>query len=241
MSDDRSQNQVHLKRRNQLVLDHLYLIKQLLQRLLVKVPNSLGKDDLIGVASIGLLDAANRFDETLGVKFSSYAQKRIRGAIYDELRRHSLGGQRICKQAKEIERCIARKERETGKVPKDVDIAKELNISTSELQNRYQDIAGSYLIYIDAEQNQEFVFSTDSDWLHSNLEDKLLIQEKKQKLIEAIKRLGTKEQFVLNLYYYQELSLKEIASILSISESRVSQIHSKALIKLRGLTQESFS
>ena len=119
MSDNGLQNQSRLKQRNQLVLDHLHLIKHILYRLLVKVPNSLGKEDLMGVGALGLLDAANRFDETQGVKFASFAQKRIRGAIYDELRRHSLGGQRICKLAKDIEKCISKKQNETGKVPTD--------------------------------------------------------------------------------------------------------------------------
>ena len=222
-----------ISERNNLVIEHRYLVPFIVSRLTIKLPNSLDKADVISTGTWGLLEAANRYQAHKNILFKHFAIRRIKGAIYDLLRAQSFGGQRICKMSKTIQKAIASIEEKSLKPATDAQIANYLSISIKELNARYTEINLSYLVHIDEQDSEESYIRHVGSSDRVGLEDAYEYQTVKQTLAQHIRALPKNEQLVLSLYYYQELTLKEISYILSLSESRISQIHSKALLKLR--------
>lgn len=223
---------------DELVMSHLYLVKFVVNRLTMNLPPGVTRDDLYAIGSMGLIDAAKKFDQSKGVLFKTYSVTRIRGAILDELRRYTLGGQALCRKARLIEQAMkVIRQRNNSATASDEDLAKELGISVNKLQKMMTEVSRSFLISLD-----EPTYNDDSTSQFSDtIEDKRLLtpelfsekNERKVILKQIIQELPEQEKKVLILYYYEELTLREIGDIMSVSESRISQIHTKAVLRLR--------
>jgi len=228
-----------LRVRNSLVVSHVHLVKYVVNRMTLSLPPGISREDLISIGSWGLIDAANKFDESKGVLFKTYAITRIRGSILDELRRNSLGGQTLCRKARSLEKGIqAVEQQKSGQPATDEEVAKEMGISLAKLRSLYAEVARSFLVSLDDSTFND----DDGDTFADTLQDKrspdpLALTEKqelKEAVLSSIKSMPEQEKKVLTLYYYDELTFKEIGFILSVSESRVSQIHTKAILRMKG-------
>ncbi|MCB5251080.1 MAG: FliA/WhiG family RNA polymerase sigma factor, partial [Candidatus Cloacimonetes bacterium] len=203
---------------------------------------SLDKDDLYSAGVIGLLEAIERFDHTKGVEFKTYAGFRIRGAIIDEIRRFDWVPRSVRQKAKKIDSAIHYLFSTTNQMPSDDEIAKELDISLEEYYQITDNLGPMFLYSLDSEEaNQNPSYSTsESEMVDNQFEDyesEKLKQEMKTKLMKGIQSLPEKERIVISLYYYEQLNLKEIGVIIGVTESRVSQIHSSAIVKLRNMIE----
>ncbi len=233
-----------LKKRNKLVEEHIYLVNYVVNMMNVKPPPGVSRDDLLSIGSWGLIDAANKYDEDKGVLFKTYAVTRIRGSILDELRRNSLGGQTLCRKARLLEKAIrAVEQKQDGKSAKDEDVARELGVTPEKLQKLYTEVSRSFLISLD-----DFISTDDSgDAFVDTIQDKRSPDpsmqaeksELKETILTIINEIPYQEQKVLTLYYYEELTFREIGYILEVSESRVSQIHTKAILRMRSRLKNS--
>lgn len=216
------------------------LVKYVAGKVAIGMPQNVEFDDLVSYGSFGLLDAIEKFDPDRDIKFKTYAMTRIRGAIFDELRSIDWIPRSIRQKAKQVEETIAMLENKLGHTVEDEDIAKELGISVEELQGLLTKISGTSIVSLNdiwylGDDNDEVSFI---DTLESpqNLNPDSLIEreEIKSVIVEAIKQLPDKEKKVIVLYYYEDLTLKEIGEVLEVTESRISQLHTKAIMRLRG-------
>lgn len=220
-----------------LLKQYMPMVKRLAHHLIARVPANVELDDLIQVGMIGLAEAIARFDSAQGVGFETFASQRIRGAMIDELRGLDWLSRASRKNMKDIEKAIAVLEHRLGRPPQDQEIARELSISIDEYHERLSKAKGAQLLYLeDLGQDDD----GDSDFLDKNLADNKadpmsMLQSRKMReaLVEAIKTLPEREQYILSMYYEQEMNLKEIAAVLDVTESRVSQIHSQIMARLR--------
>ncbi|NMB44067.1 MAG: FliA/WhiG family RNA polymerase sigma factor [Clostridiales bacterium] len=222
--------------REKLILEYSELIKIVAGRLKLYLGSSVEYDDLIGYGTLGLIDAVDKFDYKKGVKFETYASIRIRGAIIDEIRKLDWMPRTVRKKQKDIEESISQIEKETGKVATEEEIAKRLNISAEELRSVNSQIELSSISSLE-EYMDKGPLNITSQTSNSDLatpEIAIEKQELKKALAKAIEGLTTRERQVISLYYYEELTLKEISYILDITESRVSQLHRRALDKMKG-------
>ncbi|MBS4099041.1 MAG: RNA polymerase sigma factor FliA [Sulfuricella sp.] len=211
------------------------LVKKIAYHMMAKLPASVQVDDLIQVGMIGLLDAANNFDGAQGAQFETYAAQRIRGAMLDELRHSDWLPRSARKNMRRIEAAMNALEQRLGRSPSDSEVAKELQLSLEDYQQMLFEAHGSQLLhYEDFQQDGEDEFLG-----HFNVGDggnPLGILEDagfRIRLVEAIKQLPEREQLLMALYYEEELNLKEIGAVLGVSESRVCQLHSQAVARLR--------
>lgn len=216
------------------------LVKYVAGKVAIGMPQNVEFDDLVSYGSFGLLDAIEKFDPNRDIKFKTYAMTRIRGAIFDELRSIDWIPRSIRQKARQVEEIIAMLENKLGHTVEDEDIAKEMGISVDELQSLLTKISGTSIISLNdiwymGDDNDEVSFM---DTLESpqNLNPDTLIEreEIKSVIVEAIKHLPDKEKKVIVLYYYEDLTLKEIGEVLEVTESRISQLHTKAIMRLRG-------
>lgn len=222
---------------NDLLKQYMPMVKRLAHHLIARVPANVELDDLIQVGMIGLAEAIARFDSAQGVAFETFASQRIRGAMIDELRGLDWLSRASRKNMKDIEKAMATLEHRLGRPPQDTEIARELKISIDEYHDRLSKAKGAQLLYLeDLGQGED----GESDFLDKNLADNkadpmAMLQSRKMReaLVEAIKVLPEREQYILSMYYEQEMNLKEIAAVLDVTESRVSQIHSQIMARLR--------
>lgn len=232
--------------RRKLLNRYLPLVRNVAGRMAVNFPRSVELGDLINTGVIGLIDAFGNFDPDRGVKFETYAVPRIRGAILDELRSLDWVPRSTRAKAREIERALLDYENKFGQPPSDEKLAKMLNVTLKELHYSLEDVSKTSLLSLD-----EMIFREDDNRQVPRIETivdakanvtlkKLERKELQAFLVLAIDRLTEQEKLVIALYYYEELTLKEIGAVMSISESRVSQIHTKAVLKLRGMVREKF-
>lgn len=215
--------------RDKLVEQYLPLVKLVSARIAIGLPQHVDKDDLTSNGFFGLLDAIERFDIARGVKFETYAVVRIRGAILDALRAQDWLPSTLRQKAKQYEQTVADLENSLGRSATDSEIAKALSISDEQLHVLINQLSSSTLVPLD-----EFI-RTESPTSQivspsQNVED----EEVKSILAKAIDKLPEKERLVVSLYYYEELTLKEISVIMKLSEARISQLHTKAIFRLRG-------
>lgn len=227
------------ERQNKLVVDHVYLVKYVVNRLTMNLPPGVSKDDVISMGTWGLIDAAKKFNRKRGVLFKTYALTRIRGAIIDELRRHTLGGQALCRKARQLEKAISTLE-ETNDSAKISDkmVAKELGVTEDKLQQMYYDVARSFVLSLDQTASRD---DDESSSYVDTLSDKSTPDPSqaaerrnlKEIIIDCLKQLSDQERKVILMYYYENLNFREIGLVLDVSESRVSQIHTKAIAHLR--------
>ena len=223
--------------KNLLVEQHAPLVKRIAHHLMARLPASVIVDDLIQSGMIGLLEAARNFDGSKGASFETFAGIRIRGAMLDEIRKGDWTPRSVHKNSRAITDAINQVERETGRDARDSEIAEKLNVSLNEYHSMLNDVNVGKLVGIEDLGISEDVLSSESDQGNdSPLED--LMQGAFQKaLAHAITTLPEREAIVLSLYYDEELNLREIGEVLEVSESRVSQIHSQAMLKLKSRMQ----
>ncbi len=220
---NRSQNT-----RSKLIETYLPLVKLVAHRMAIGLPQHVDTDDFISEGFLGLLQALERFDPSREIKFETYAISRIRGAIIDALRAKDWVPTSVRQKAKLYEQAVSELEHQFGRAATDNEIAQKLSISLKQLSDWISQLNSTTLISLD-----DFA----SEYIDSENSTPLQIVEEydlKNTIAEAIERLPEKERIVVSLYYYEGLTLKEISYILKLSEPRISQLHTKAIFRLRG-------
>lgn len=222
------------KLKEELVLKYAPLVKNIAERMAIRLPPNISKEELIGPGVLGLFDAIEKFDSTREIKFQTYANLRIKGAILDELRKMDWISRSIRRNIHRIEDAMRSLELKLGREPDDFEVAEEMGVDIDSYHRMTMKAQGAGLLSLDeimpdgkAPKLSRQVSDVPSPF------DKLKIKESKKIISKALSKLSKKEQLVMSLYYYDELTLKEIAKVLNLTESRISQIHSKVIIKLR--------
>jgi len=221
-----------------LVEKHAPLVKRIAYHLLARLPASVQVDDLIQSGMIGLIEAAKNFDNTKGASFETFAGIRIRGSMLDEMRRGDWTPRSVHRNARLIAETIAELEAEFGRDVKDVEVAEKLDITLDEYHHMLSDVSSGRIIGIEDLGISDDVLVTANDKQDDHLYEEQASDAFQHALIKNISSLPEREAIVLSLYYNDELNLKEIGEVLSVSESRVSQIHSQALVRLRARMQD---
>jgi len=225
--------------REHFVNQYAPLVKYVAGKVAIGMPQNVDFEDLVGYGVFGLLDAIEKFDPGKDIKFKTYAVTRIRGAIYDELRSIDWVPRSVRQKAKEIERAIGKLENRLGRAATDEEIAKELGISMKDFHSLMLKVSGASLLslsdiwYVGDESDKVSVMETIESPSSMNPDAIVEREEIKKIIVEAIKELPDKEKKVLILYYYEDLTLKEIGEVLQVTESRISQLHTKAIMRLR--------
>ncbi len=233
--------------RARLLKQYLPLVRNVAGRMAIGFPRSVELQDLINTGVIGLVEAFSNFDPSRGVKFETYAVPRIRGAILDELRALDWVPRSTRARSREIERANVKLENDFGRKPTHDELAERLECSVSELLAAIGDASSSSLLSLDEtvyredDNHQVARIETVCDTTMDSALGDLEKSELRAFLVTAIDRLTEQEKLVIALYYFEELTLKEIGEVMTISESRVSQIHTKAVLKLRGMIKERFA
>jgi RNA polymerase sigma factor FliA len=217
-------------------MEHLPTVRYLARRIHERLPQHVELDDLVSAGVVGLIDAFSKFDHTKKVQFKSYAQFRIRGAILDSLRTLDWSPRELRRKGRAVEEAIRSVTHRVGRAPSEQEISKEMELTLAEYQLLLGDLKGLEIGSLHMERSED---SGDEElaYIPGSPEDDPLFLclkgEMKQRLADAIDDLPEKERMVLTLYYYEELTMKEIGLTLGVVESRVSQIHSSAVLRLR--------
>ncbi|HST18063.1 MAG TPA: RNA polymerase sigma factor WhiG [Gaiellaceae bacterium] len=225
--------------RDRLILTYAPLVKYVAGRLGSGLPAHVDEGDLVSYGLLGLIGAIERYDPERDIKFETYAMARIKGAIIDELRALDWVPRSVRSRAREIERAIAELESRLGRAPTDEEIAQKLGISVDELEESLTDISRSSIAALDelwsatGEGDQISLLDTLEDTSGPRPAEALDETELREALADAIARLPEREKLVVTLYYYEELTLREIGEVLGVTESRVSQLHTKAVLRLK--------
>ena len=225
--------------RDRLILTYAPLVKYVAGRLGSGLPAHVDEGDLVSYGLLGLIGAIERYDPARDIKFETYAISRIKGAIIDELRALDWVPRSVRSRAREIERAIAELEAKLGTAPDDAQIAAKIGISVDELEESLTDISRSSIAALDelwsvsGEGDQVSLMDTIEDTQGVRPQEALDETEMREALADAIARLPEREKLVVTLYYYEELTLREIGEVLGVTESRVSQLHTKAVLRLR--------
>lgn len=225
--------------RDKFIRQYMPLVKYVAGKVSVGMPGSVDFDDLVGFGQFGLLDAINKYDPEKNVKFKTYAVTRIRGAIFDEMRQLDWVPRSVRQKSREIEDTITELESRLGRTASDAEIAKEMNLTEEEFQQTVMKVSGTSVLSL----NDVWYSGDDSD--HMSIGDSIESpasmnpdvqverEEIRKVIIQAINELPEKEKMVIVLYYHEDLTFKEIGQVLDVSESRISQLHTKANLRLR--------
>lgn len=216
--------------KDKLIENYIPLIKHIVNRMNIGLPPYLEYEDLISYGIFGLMQAIERYNPKKGVKFETYAYTRIKGSIIDELRRIDWVPQRIRERGKVLQKAFSELEQKLGRSVNDEDISNYLDITIYELQNIYSEIAALTGIF-PFDDLMDFKKIRDS-CLQPDIQAER--EEVKEILGNAINKLPSQEKLVVTLYYYEDLSFKEVAEVLELSQGRISQLHTKAILRLRG-------
>ncbi|MCL2189914.1 MAG: FliA/WhiG family RNA polymerase sigma factor [Defluviitaleaceae bacterium] len=222
--------------KEKLIILNAPLVKFVAGRMHMHIGQHVEYDDLIGYGVFGLIDAIEKFDYGKDVKFETYASFRIRGAIIDHIRRLDWVPRTLRQKNKQMETVYAQLEEENGREPTDEELAERLGIDVAATRDLMKKSSVLSLVSLDdfLDQNYETTFNGLASNKQDSPEEMAEKQERQQMLAAAIEKLNEKEKQVITLYYYEDLTLKEISSIMGVSESRISQIHTKAIGKLQG-------
>jgi len=222
--------------RETLIVENAYLIKYVAGRLNIYFSANLDYDDLVSFGVFGLIDAIDKYDPNKGVKFETYASLRIRGAIIDNIRELDWVPRSLRQKGKDLERAYSDLELEYGRPPTDEETAEKLGLSMKEFSKFVSDASVSTLISLEevVEQNSDYSEDPGFEDISENPVKQAEYAELKEMLAGEIDQLSEKEKTVITFYYFNELTLKEISEIMKVSESRISQLHTKAISKLRG-------
>jgi RNA polymerase sigma factor for flagellar operon FliA len=225
--------------RDKLVRQYAPLVKYVAGKVAVGMPQNVEFDDLVGYGVFGLFDAIEKFDPEKHVKFKTYAVTRIRGAIFDELRSIDWVPRSVRQKTREVEDAVRRLEASLGRSASDTEIAKEMGLNQKDFEKTMMKISGTSImslndVWYTGEDNDK-VSIADSIESPSNMNPDIIVEkdEIKRVIVNSIHELPEKEKKVLVLYYYEDLTLKEIGKVLEVTESRVSQLHTKAIMRLR--------
>ena len=225
--------------REALITSHLGKVKYIADRFAAKLPPSVEREDLYGAGVVGLIDAVERFDASRGIAFTTFAEMRVRGAILDNLRALDWASRSTRRRAREVQTAYSEVEQELGRHASEEEVAEKMQIPLSELRESLLDMRGLTVSNLDERDEQtglslaEMV-SDGGDSPHENLES----GEQRRLLAGAIDTLPTRERQVIALYYVEELTMKEIGEVLSVTESRVSQLRTQAIMRLRNSLQK---
>lgn len=223
--------------RNALIKQYQPLVRRLAHHMMAKLPANVQVDDLIQVGLIGLSEALTRYEAAQGVQFETFATQRIRGAMLDELRGSDWMSRGSRKSQKEIEQALRRLEHLLGRTPLESEIAVEMGLSLVDYQALLGKVRGTQLVYLEdmARSNED-----DDSYLDRHVGDSeadpmnmLRDHRLRQALVAAIKSLPEREQFIMSMYYEKDMNLKEIAAVLDVTESRICQLHSQSIARLR--------
>ena len=223
--------------RNALIRQYQPLVRKLAHHMMAKLPPSVEVDDLIQVGLIGLSEALSRYEAAQGVQFETFATQRIRGAMLDELRENDWMSRGSRKSQKDIEIAMRKLEHSLGRSPLESEIAVEMGLSLVDYQSLLSKVRGTQLVYLeDMSRSGE----DDDTYLDRHVADSeadplnmLRDQRLRAGLVAAIKGLPEREQYIMSMYYEQDMNLKEIAAVLKVTESRVCQLHSQSIARLR--------
>jgi len=227
--------------RERLILEHLPQVRLIARRIHERLPESVNLEDLISSGTLGLIAAIDRFDPTQNVKLKTYAEYKIRGAILDSLRGLDWAPRQQRKRSKRIEAAIAAAEQRLQRAPTEDEIAQELNLSLAEYHEWLVDIRGVNLGSLEASSSEEegrnllkYISDDEEHW-----PSRLLERSELQRLLaDAIEKMPRTERIVISLYYHEELTLREIAKVVNLHESRVSQLKSQAILRLRSYMEK---
>ena len=223
--------------RNAMIRQYQPLVSRLAHHMMAKLPANVQVDDLIQVGLIGLSEALSRFEAAQGVQFETFATQRIRGAMLDELRNNDWMSRGSRKSQKEIEQALRRLEHRLGRSPLESEIAADMGMTLADYQSLLGKVGGTQLVYLedmthgDSEQSSfldRHVADPEADPLYMLRDQRL-----RQALVTAINNLPEREQFIMSMYYEQDMNLKEIAAVLEVTESRICQLHSQSIARLR--------
>lgn len=221
--------------REQIILEYAPLVKVVAGRLSMYLGYNVEYDDLVGYGIFGLIDAIDKFDSEKDVKFETYASLRIRGSILDHIRKMDWIPRTVRQKQKKLDEAVKQIEMRTGKNASEEDIAREIGISDEELSVWQSQLKITNIVSLNeyVDQGSEPVMDARNNSHFIQPEEKIQENELKEVLKDTLDLLTEKERKVIELYYYEELTLKEISKVLEVSESRISQLHTKALLKMR--------
>lgn len=221
--------------REQLVQRFVPLVKRIAYHLMARLPASVQFEDLVQNGMLGLLDALDRYETGFGAQFETYATQRVRGAMLDGLRENDWLPRNLRRELRRIEAAINQLEHEHGRAPSEHELAEALGMTLADYQKTLHEARGHQLVYFD-----DFAGDGDEDFLERHFTDNdadpaSILEEKsvKETLVKAIGRLPEREKLMMALYYEQELNLREIGEVMGVTESRVCQLHSQAIARLR--------
>ena len=223
--------------RNDLIKQYQPLVRRLAHHMMAKLPANVQVDDLIQVGLIGLSEALTRYEAAQGVQFETFATQRIRGAMLDELRGNDWMSRGSRKSQKEIEQSLRRLEHKLGRTPLESEIAADLGLSLVDYQSLLGKVRGTQLVYLEdmarGDEDQDSFLDRHVGDSEADPMNMLRDQRLRQALVAAIKSLPEREQFIMSMYYEQDMNLKEIAAVLDVTESRICQLHSQSIARLR--------
>ena len=228
--------------KEQLIDQCLPLIKSIAYQSSVYASPSYDLDDLISIGIMGMLDAIDRFDPTKGATFKTFASHRIRGAVLDEIRALDWVPRSVRQKATQLESAYRRLEQQHGRAPDEFEVATEMGMTIDEVHQALTDVSCTAIITLNDlttdEDEQDAIQEFVADPSNIDAADQLIYDETKDLLAEAIDSLPERDRLILSLYYNEELTMKEIALVLDVNESRVSQLHSSAILRLRAGFQQ---
>lgn len=225
--------------RDALIRQHVPLVRRLAHHMIAKLPPNVEVDDLIQVGMIGLTEALSRYEVAQGVQFETFAIQRIRGAMLDELREGDWMSRSSRKSQKDIEKAVQRVEQKLGRSPLESEIAAELDMSLADYQSLLGKVRGTQLVYLEdmarGSDDDGEGFLERHDVPDSQADPLALLRDQRLRsaLVKAIQTLPEREQYIMGMYYEHDMNLKEIAAVLGVTESRVCQLHSQSIARLR--------
>ncbi len=234
------------KWRENSIIEYSYLVKYIASRFAIRLPSSVLFDELISAGSLGLIDAVDKFDRSKHVSLKTYAQYRIKGSILDELRSMDPYSRSMRKKIQDITKAVKTIEGQKGSAANDEEISKELGVTLESYYDMLTSIHGASVLSLDefikTKKNDSYSKTRFQSAIKSDDNPAVCFDKEEFKFVlaQTIKTLSKKEQMVVSLYYYDELTLKEIGEVLSLTESRICQVHTAILVKLKVRLQDYF-
>jgi RNA polymerase sigma factor for flagellar operon FliA len=225
--------------REEVIVKYSPMIKYVANRIAMRLPPHIEVDDLISVGVLGLMDAISKYDSTRGAKFKTYAEFRVRGAILDELRSMDWVPRSIRQKASQVDKVVVALQSKLRRQPEDEEVAKEMGLSLDQFHNTLNETKSIPIFSLEdlgiekESGEQQSLLDCLAGKADADPQTQIRLIELKEIIAKAIDALPEKERLMVSLYYYEELTMKEIGAVLDITESRVSQIHSKAVYRLR--------
>jgi RNA polymerase sigma factor for flagellar operon FliA len=229
--------------RELIIKEFAHIVKAMAYRLAYRLPAYMDAEDLVSVGIIGLMDAMDKYDPSREAKFKTYAEFRIRGAMLDEIRSMDWIPRSVHERVTTLQRTHAQLLNRLGRPPTDEEVAAEMKLSLAELDDFLVRSQGAVLVSLDDfnlhEPDAPKILDMLADRQHPDPLTTILNDQERERVADAIEQLPEKERLVLTLYYYEELTMKEIGRILKVTESRVCQIHTKAVLHLKGMLESA--